>query len=719
MKDFDLEASWPFDPEIFYNLDFCPYLDLKVQFDSAPLLLEARNLLHHFVTHREKTQIKSSSGGGWKSLGLRTFEGDPHKTEYHTSYTDAKEGIYLNTIFLNQCPQILNFLNTITDINQCDRIRLMLLEPGAEILTHRDSLNRDVSLAVNISLNMPDKCEFWCDLNSDGTLSEFSKNIPFLDSGSVILFNNAKYHSLRNHSNIARIHIIFHGPIKFNDSQLLTLARNQNQIYDKKELLRKLIQKKGLQSEPLSKSPQLSHDWVISGLSHNSLGSFVKIFVIDHLDKYALENITTPSIFPLDYEVVQIKNLDQKLSSLDISQFKFCLIVSAGTFVINIHHFITECLKLMGQLKSKKAVAAGHLIDDKKRGLPHFHQQFLILNISLWMELRKVPLNSFFSEEEVHFTSYSKGEDIHDGYTPMWLGAGSTNLESSGKAHWGSKLINYAIKNSYLVLNIPLELRQIKKYSYPLDDRYDALNDIKKIIDSKTKEASQDIYFFNNENLKIAQVPKLNPKKLISVASGFKAIKILEQYNMGEESQVIYLDFSRNSLNYIKSICESEDLISLASKIGKFVKLISPQLYDEKLIEENCRTAVRDYFYNDTACFFKYLKLAKKAQYQFADIVKNPEIIVENVHKNESFIIWISNVYYNTHAYHNYSKAGMEDKFEELIKNISLKLDTKAFREIGTNTVIFGDSLLSPIGHLTDGATDNISYNPADWDLVT
>lgn len=719
MKDFDLEASWPFDPEIFYNLDFCPYLDLKIQFDTAPLLLEARALLSHFVTHREKTQVKSSSGSGWKSLGLRTFEGDPYKTEYHTSYTDSMEGVYSSTIFLNQCPQILKFLNTITDINQCDRIRLMLLEPGAEILTHRDSHNRDVSLAVNISLNMPEKCEFWCDLNSDGTLSEFSKKIPFLDSGSVMLFNNAKFHSLKNYSNIARIHLIFHGPIKFNDAQLLDLARNQNQVQSKKELLRKLIQKKCLQGEPLSKSPQLKHDWVISGLSHNSLGSFVKIFIIDHLDEYALENITKPSIFPLDFEVVQINNLDQKLSSLDTSQFKFCLIVSAGTFVINIHHFITECLRLMGQLKSKKAVAAGHLIDDKNIGLPHFHQQFLIINISLWKELKKVSLNTFFSEEEILFTSYSKGEDIHDGYTPKWLGPGNTFLESYGKAHWGSKLIKYAIENSCQVINIPLELRQVKKYSYPLDDRQDALIEIKKIIDEKTLEASQDIYFFNNENLKIAHIPNLNPKKLISVASGFKAIKILEQYNMGEESQLLYLDFSKNSLNYIKSISESGDLKSLTSKIRRFVKLLSPQLYDDKVIEKNCKAAIRNYFNNEPENFFNYLNLAKKAKYHFADIVKNPEILVENVHKNEPFIIWISNVYYNTHAYHNYSKAGMEDKFQELIINIAQKLETNAFREIGTNTIIFGDSLLSPIGHLTDGATDNISNSTADWDIVT
>ena len=245
MEENKIPAKWPYDPEIFYHLDFTPFIDLKINFDAQSLYQEAFNLLPHFVLHREQFQKSIDQKSKWRSLALRSYKGDPNKTEYHKNYQfDADESCYQNTSFLEKCPKTVEFLEKITDINQCDRIRFMLLEPGAEILTHRDSQTRDVSIAVNISLNMPKSCHFWCDLNIDGSANNFTKLIPFKDKGSVILFNNAKFHRVENKSNEYRIHLIFHGPIRISDNAILTLAQTQNQIHTRKDLLKKLIIKR-------------------------------------------------------------------------------------------------------------------------------------------------------------------------------------------------------------------------------------------------------------------------------------------------------------------------------------------------------------------------------------------------------------------------------------------------------------------------------------------
>src|SRR5690606_17090047 len=130
------------------------------------------------------------------------------KTQYHTSYSYEGDTQYLNTIFAELCPETMSFLNTITDVSKCERVRFMMLEPGASINVHRDSKDRDVSLAVNISLNMPEGCEFFAQLNPDGSSNDHTVKLPFKNDGSVLLFNNAKYHRVINNSDVPRIHII-------------------------------------------------------------------------------------------------------------------------------------------------------------------------------------------------------------------------------------------------------------------------------------------------------------------------------------------------------------------------------------------------------------------------------------------------------------------------------------------------------------------------------
>lgn len=699
-------ARWPFDQEIFYHLDLIPYIDLKLDFNPGPMLEEAFSLVDFFVEHRAGDQSNDLSGGKWKSLGLRSFEGDPAKTEYHTSYTAEESGVYKNTSFLERCPETKKFLEQITDIDECERIRFMLLEPGTEIKTHSDSRTRDVSFAINISLNMPEECIFWSNLNEDGTANDYSLKVPFSDSGSVLLFNNAKYHSLKNSSSVPRMHIIFHGPIRFSDEALLSLARKQNCVGERKELLKRLVLKKALTGETFEKSPVLLKDWINSGLDSDSLGENVSLLVMDHAqDEYSLSKITLPSLFPLENTVT--KNPDSSLEFL--KDKKIAVLCSAGTYINNLNSFIVELLKQIHLMKIKKALAAGHIIDRGGEEVPHFHQQFLILDLELWRSLGKIPLGQLFGEERNVFPSYERGQDLHDDYTPVFLKPGVSTPGRKGLFHWGTELIKSALENGFSVINLTEELRRTKNFSYPLDVKPDALKLIQNEIAERAAVAREDVYFFNNENLQIASLAEFKPELLISVSAGFKPVKILEQYKFDQHADIIFADFSRNALQYMKAVSAQKDMTSLVQCVDKFIKILQPNLWSKGLTENLLRSIVRDDLNGDETHFFHYLSMISKARFEEMNFVLQPEKMVSLLEGRKPFVIWVSNAFYNNHIYHLLGIEESEKRFNDLGKMIADHLGMSAFRELDSRNIIIGKSPDSPLGLLTDGCSKVVS----------
>jgi hypothetical protein len=187
-------AVWPKQAEIFTHLQLSPWIPLPVSFSPKLLLAESLALLPFFVEHRPSSQ-PDAVAGRWRSLALRAVGGKADRTYGADHYAEAEA--YQNTEIAALCSHTMEFLAQITDIAECDRIRFMLLEPGAEIMVHSDAPEKDTSLAVNIALNMPSGCEFWVDLNPDGTKNRYSRRIPIQD-GYAFLFNTASYHAVVN-----------------------------------------------------------------------------------------------------------------------------------------------------------------------------------------------------------------------------------------------------------------------------------------------------------------------------------------------------------------------------------------------------------------------------------------------------------------------------------------------------------------------------------------
>jgi hypothetical protein len=717
-------AAWPYDQEIFYNLDYVPYIDLGIKFDATALLEEAKKALPYFVTHRDYDQESKTGHGEWKSLGLRSINGDWTKTQYHTSYgIETPDANYQQTPFAQLCPKTMEFLNTITDINQCDRIRYMLLEPGASIKTHRDSKDRDVSLAVNISLNMPRECRFYTDVNPDGTNNDYTQTVPFSDDGSVILFNNAKYHRVENLSDTPRIHIIIHGPIRFNDNYILNRARIQNQIYDRKQLLKKLILKKAFQGESFEKTPILQKDILAAGVDYDMLGKDVQIIAYRHqTDKNpqeledAFDKITCGSLFPLSYKECFASEIDEKIKELHQNKMKFAVIVAAGTFISEMNMFIVEVLKQIKDIREKNALLAGHILDFKRDGaIPYLHEQFAIIDLDKLFQLNLSQVGPLFSTDQISFPSHNRGKDIHDDYTPSSLSQGTEVSARTGIAYWGSKVMAESLKQNFTVLNINKALRDTKFYSYPQDDLKEPKEVINKIIHSKIDQCKDEVFFFNNEPLRAVKVENFQPTKLISVSAGFKAFKIMDQYNFPSDGKVHYVDFSENALKYLKAITKKDAVFDLAQEIDQSMKSLVPWKWEQDLAKHLLNATIRDWFDNDETRFLNSLKIASKASFHHANFVLNHNDLCDLIEPNDSFYIWVSNAFYNNHLYFLLGTQGAKQKFYDLIIAISKKINKPAWHERYTRTIVFGEHFTKPCGVLTDGAAELCSKDEASW----
>lgn len=721
------QAAWPYDQEIFYNLDYVPYIDLGLKFDAGSLLEEAKRALPYFVTHRDYDQESKTGHGEWKSLGLRSINGDWTKTQYHTSYgIDTSQANYQQTPFAQLCPKTMEFLNTITDINQCDRIRYMLLEPGASIKTHRDSKDRDVSLAINISLNMPKECRFYTDVNPDGTNNEYTQTVPFSNNGSVILFNNAKYHRVENLSDTPRIHIIIHGPIRFDDNYILNRARLQNQTNDRKQLLKKLILKKAFQGESFDKTPILQKDILAAGVDYDMLGKDVQIIAYRHQSNEnlkgledAFDKITCGSLFPLSYKECNVIEIDEKIKELHRNKIKFAVIIAAGTFISEMNMFIIEVLKQIKDIREKNALLAGHILDFKKDGaIPYLHEQFAIIDLDKLFQLNDSKLGPLFTTEQITFPSHNRGEDLHDDYTPTELTPGLVISARTGISYWGSRVMANGIKHNFAILNLNKALRDTKFYSYPQDALKEPKEVINKIIHDKIEQCKDEVFFFNNEPLRAVKIDNFGPNKLISVSAGFKAFKIMDQYNFPTDGKVHYVDFSQNALTYMKSITKKKSIYDIATEIDLSMRKLVPWKWEQDLAKHLLNSTIRDWFDNDEKRFLRSLEIASKASYHHANFVLNHDDLCNLISHHDSFYIWVSNAFYNNHLYLLIGTKAAKQKFYDLIIAISNKIQKPAWHERYTRTIVFGDHFSKPCGVLTDGAAELASKDESSWYIL-
>ena len=265
------------------------------------------------------------------------------------------------------------------------------------------------------------------------------------------------------------------------------------------------------------------------------------------------------------------KDIDQLLSVLSLTKYKYALIQSFGHLTMRRTFFE----RLFEEIKKNDFFLMGHILDHKEHYFELHHQCFVV-NLDYFREFSLPKFGKPEVSTQKLYKTIRSLENFHDDYTPYWVSYAEEETVNMIPKFEGWNLINTSIKNKKKVLNFSQELRNLKNYLYPhatIENFEIALKtpsaifkieNINPCQQSYLKgmaynwEAGQkSIFIFNTERLENnhRKLP-LNEKldALFCVAAGFKPLKILADNGFNTNTEVVYFDFSYNSLDLRKKM---------------------------------------------------------------------------------------------------------------------------------------------------------------------
>jgi hypothetical protein len=214
-------------------LELFPYIRLETRFQFQELLEETTNLRDNFRAHRNVR--------GWSTLGLRTLYGNSKFTETESRYgvNNCSPSDFALTEFAIKCPAIMDSVAKLSNIDQCRRVRIMALEPGASIPCHRDSSD-PVAILMHIPISYDIDCRFSIGLQHNGIRGPNTVDIPF-ENGVAMIVNIGSYHSVMNYSSHIRYSVIIEGPPTTSITGLLELARKTHPNFTDADILMRAL----------------------------------------------------------------------------------------------------------------------------------------------------------------------------------------------------------------------------------------------------------------------------------------------------------------------------------------------------------------------------------------------------------------------------------------------------------------------------------------------
>jgi hypothetical protein len=162
-----------------------------------------------FVEHRAEDKIASYGHEGWYSLTVHGIDYD--KTENYDRYgfSSEQEANYKWTSVCDKLPLTKNLIDSLP-FKDYGRVRIMRMRPRGYIMPHTDGSGR-IFGPFNFAINNPEGCEF---------VIEGHGVVPF-KQGSGFLLDIGMKHAVLNDSEEHRYHIIIHGKLTANPSELL------------------------------------------------------------------------------------------------------------------------------------------------------------------------------------------------------------------------------------------------------------------------------------------------------------------------------------------------------------------------------------------------------------------------------------------------------------------------------------------------------------------
>lgn len=703
------EAIWTTNEEITAQLQVCPWIFLPIAFDAEACLSEALRLLDHFVEHRPGDQV-SHGGGKWKSLALRGANGSPINTECAENY-GSLAGSYKTTEIATLCPNTMRFLGEITDVEACSRIRFMLLEPGAEILVHSDDPEKDCSIATNIALNMPDGCEFWTDLNKDGSLNQYSKKIPITD-GSAFLFNSAIYHRVVNRSNTPRVHIILHGPLRFSKKTVTECARRQNKTTEYREVAANLLIKKALLGHKNIERTSYFSDLLNLGITKNFLSDDIALGLpIQEIDDSLLQEealqISAASFSPASPEAFPSNQLDAWLQTQIKKKKEFAVVSSAGTYIPACIDFILEIYCQIGRMKRSGATITGHLI--KREGeLPSLHEQFLIIYLKNWEKLGSPALALLPPQLTSWFPGYElSAESVRDSHTPLWIERNIKKDSEHGQPGFGTLALARVIESGERVHSLPGSVMELKDYIYPSAGRGENYRRVCSEIEASIKESNERVYVYDTERLKVRDY-NIVPSLIISPCAGLKPFSIFKQLvPEGKDARVLFAEKNKAALRYYEALfnCKEYDEVLLVQEQALSNQGLLPK-NSPKYVKTKMSGVLAEGFDGSRREFMRCLSaVASAATLVELDFHRDQEKLISYITKEEHTFFWHSNAWRSNHAMYRSSLAKLRSNYQAIVAKVCEKLELPAWIENDGLEAIIGKQFSSPRAVFTYGGS--------------
>ncbi len=695
------EIKYFYFPELIEHLEVHPYLDLKVEFDHEACFKEAEALLDEYVVHRG--QEFSEDEARWMSLPLRAYKGRKENTLFHTEYTDSDDPYYALTEVAVECPETLKFIENLTNIDSCKRIRFMLLEPGAKIKVHRDSPDGSPCLSLNIALNMPQGCEFVIGTDKDGSHNRYTEKIP-MTAGSVMLINVGNYHYVENNSEQNRIHMIIDGPTYIDRQRLIQLAEEQNQFPSPKARVQRLINKVATSGRSWEQIENYKTEWYRHSMDRDILAEIFQIVITvpevelngDELEK-SLNNFSYASLFPLHHKTVKESQLDQFLKDIPESDDRFVLIVGAGSFFFEVYHFCYEVLRTIAQMESQDVGLCGHIMNRGGEKLPFLHEQFAILDIRKYRQWSRPSFGLPEKFYDFEMTGFEVSpENVHDDYTPLWLKPTCDKSIKSGRASLATEVIHRSLESGRDVINLDGDLRKTKDFSYPRDINGPNFKRVIEHCEKKWKSETEVIYFFNNEDMRLPQLEGFEPNTFATVCAGFKGATALYQYFQDRAPVKSFIvDYSQKALDFFKEAYQKTSRVELKEHFLAWgVESSSFDYHLNRVINES--------FDSSEEAFWTSMGHLAQSRFLNLDLMTSFEEFTKGISPGDRLLFWTSNPWNTSSVYFRYSREEVERLYQDFARSLAKALDADCYQHTYHQELIFkrNDEIL---GFATDG----------------
>jgi hypothetical protein len=345
-----------------------------------------------------------------------------------------------------------------------------------------------------------------------------------------------------------------------------------------------------------------------------------------------------------------------------------------------------------GEWKQYDWLCAGHILDRQNNDGPHFHQQCIVINMDAWNQLpdnhkalvsRKWPHSSFPAYE-------MSDEHIHDDYTPVYLNPMPDlpriqNIKLTNRKL--DCLIPIALSNNMRVMNLNNDIRDTKHCCYPednieetkhwfLNDDLNSMTGDHVIGDDKHELYGMKVmdtnvmYITNTED--VPSAAEYDCTVMTAPCSGLHQFKHMINAR-NTLTRVIWTDFSEAGIWWTKKVLAEWNGINF----DEFYRTHEAEL-EEKWVAYNLNNYDLDLVYkfensfNTQVEWLEHWDWIRSLNHTFmqVDLMKDWKIVCDEIGKNETVFMQISNIWHYEINYVNNGFYAPQAAYINLIKEV-------------------------------------------------